>query len=834
MLEDYRKDYNERKKLNIPPKPLVKSQVKKLEKLIVFPEKGENDFIKHLIEERVPPGVDPAAEAKADILYQIAVKKISSPLISPKHAVYLLGTMRGGFALFYLTELLKNSELGEDGAAAFEKTLLVYDKFNDIADLSKEYEPALKVIHSWAEASWFTSLPEIPEEIHLTAFKVDGEINTDDLSPASEAWSRPDIPLHANSMLQSRIKSPLEKIEKLRLKGRPLAFVGDIVGTGSSRKSAANSLLWHIGEDIPYVPNKRKGGVILGSKIAPIFYNTMEDSGALPVETDVSGIKNGDYIIVKPYDGKILNGDTGEVVSEFEIKNRVLFDSVRAGGRIPLIIGKNLTQQAAEYLGQPAPDFFRKPAEPAESSSGYTLAQKIIGKACGKKGVRPGEYCEPEASTVGSQDTTGPMTRDELMELSCMKFSAGLVMQSFCHTAAYPRLSDIEMHSSLAEFIKERKGVALNPGDGIIHSWLNRMILPDTLGTGGDSHTRFPFGISFPAGSGLVAFAAAMGKFPLDVPESVLVKFSNTRKKHITIRDMVNAVPYFAIKKGILTVEKEGKKNAFSGRILEIEGTTDLTVDEAYELTDSSAERSAAAASVELSTEKVSEFVESNISFLRNLADSGYEDNTTLINRAGEMESWLKNRELLGRDDDAEFAAVLDIDLEELDEPVLACPNDPDDVKLLSELQGTKVDEVFIGSCMTHIGHFRALAKIVNGEDLKSRLWVCPPTSMDRDVLRKEGLYSVFGKAGARIELPGCSLCMGNQARVSTGSTVFSTSTRNFPGRMGDNTKVFLGSAELGAVVAVLGEIPDPQTYKEIMEKKIIPESENIYRFVRF
>lgn len=834
MLEEYRKHLIERKKENIVPKPLSKNQVKELKKLIINPADGEKDYILNLIEQRVSPGVDPAAEEKALLLFEIAKEKVSSPLINKKRAVFLLGTMKGGFALDYLIKLLDDEELAEDAYLALSKTLLVYDRFDAIANMAKENGYCAKVLESWANGEWFTCMPELEEEIHLTAFKVDGEINTDDFSPASEAWSRPDIPLHANSMLQSRIKSPLELIAGLKEKGRPLAFVGDIVGTGSSRKSAGNSLIWHIGEDIDFVPNKRKGGVVIGGKIAPIFYNTMEDSGALPIEADVKKIKNGDYIIVKPYEGKILNGETKELVCEFEIKNKVLFDSVRAGGRIPLIIGKTLTEKARKFLQMDVADFFRKPVKPAESDSGYTLAQKIIGKACGKEGVRPGEYCEPDTATVGSQDTTGPMTKDELMELSCMNFSAGLVMQSFCHTAAYPRLSDIEMHSSLAEFIKERKGIALNPGDGIIHSWLNRMILPDTVGTGGDSHTRFPFGISFPAGSGLVAFAAAMGKMPLDVPESVLVKFNGKRKNHITIRDMVNAIPYFAIKKGFLTVEKEGKKNIFSGRILEMEGIDDFTVDEAYELTDASAERSAAAATVKLCDDKVKDFLGSNVCFLRELADRGYESSETLIKRAKEMEDWIENESLLEKDENAQFFETLEINLDEIDEPILACPNDPDDVKLLSELKGTKVDEVFIGSCMTHIGHFRALGKIIEGEKVKSKLWVCPPTAMDREILREEGLYSIYGKAGARTELPGCSLCMGNQARVETGATVFSTSTRNFPNRMGDKSNVFLGSAELGAVVALLGEIPDPETYKKIINEKINPNKEDLYKFIRF
>ncbi|MDY0131593.1 MAG: bifunctional aconitate hydratase 2/2-methylisocitrate dehydratase [Desulforegulaceae bacterium] len=834
MLEEYRKHLEDRKKQGIEPKPLDRSQVKKILDLIKNPPRGQEAFVTSLIEERVSPGVDPAALEKAAILYELATKNIVSPLITPKRAVFLLGNMRGGYALDYLIKLLEDGSLGDNSAKALGKTLLVYDKFELIAKLSKTNENAKKVIRSWADAHWFNFLSEIPEEIHLTAFKVDGEINTDDLSPASEAWSRPDIPLHALSMLQSRIDSPLKIIEELKEKGRPLAFVGDIVGTGSSRKSAGNSLIWHIGEDIPFVPNKRKGGFVIGEKIAPIFYNTMEDSGAFPVEADVKKIKNGDHLILKPFEGKILNGKTLEVVSEFEIKNKVLFDSYRAGGRIPLIVGKTLTDKSRKFLGEGFADFFRNPPMPEDTGKGFTLAQKIIGNACGKKGVRPGEYCEPSTATVGSQDTTGPMTKDELMELSCMKFSAGLVMQSFCHTAAYPRLSDIEMHSSLADFMIERKGIALKPGDGIIHSWLNRMILPDTVGTGGDSHTRFPFGISFPAGSGLVAFAAAMGKMPLDVPESVLVSFKGKRKEYLTIRDLVNSIPYFAIKKGLLTIEKEGKKNIFSGRILEMEGTEELSVDEAYELTDASAERSAAAATIKLSEEMVTEFLESNICFLRELADRGYMDKSALIQRSKEMEAWVENKSLLRRDKDADFIEKLEINLDELNEPVLACPNDPDDVKLLSELSGTKIDEVFIGSCMTHIGHFRALAKIVEGKTAKSKLWVCPPTEMDKDILRNEGVYSILGKAGARIEIPGCSLCMGNQARVDPGSVVFSTSTRNFPNRMGDNTKVFLGSAELGAVISILGEIPSPEEYEKTMKTEIIPFKDSIYRFIRF
>ncbi|PIE75333.1 MAG: bifunctional aconitate hydratase 2/2-methylisocitrate dehydratase [Deltaproteobacteria bacterium] len=833
MLEDYNTHLEERKKNNIPPKPLTPAQVLALEKFLIEPEEN-GDYIKFLMEERVSPGVDPAARVKSEILFKIAQEKLLSPVISPDRAVFLLGTMKGGYALDYLITLLENEKRALEASKALSQTLLVYDSFDRIARLSSKNSHAFDVIKSWADAKWFEELPEVEPELHLTAFKVEGEINTDDFSPASEAWSRPDIPLHAKSMLQSRIEKPLEKILKLKSFGRPLAFVGDIVGTGSSRKSAGNSLIWHIGENISFVPNKKKGGVVIGGKIAPIFYNTMEDSGAFPVEADVKSIKNGDYIIVKPYEGKILNGDTGKVVSVFEITNKVLFDSLRAGGRIPLITGKILTKKAAEFLNVKTGDIFRKPEKPEEKNTGFTLAQKIIGKACGKKGVRPGEYCEPETATVGSQDTTGPMTRDELMELSCMKFSAGLVMQSFCHTAAYPRLSDVEMHSSLSEFMKERNGVALNPGDGIIHSWLNRMILPDTVGTGGDSHTRFPFGISFPAGSGLVAFAAAMGKMPLDVPESVLVKFKGKRKEYITIRDMVNAIPFYAIKKGLLTVEKEGKINVFSGRILEMEGTENLCVDEAYELTDASAERSAAASTIKISRESVADFLKSNISFLRKIADSGYESKETLLKRADKMAEWIEKGSLLERDENADFYAELEIDLDEIDEPVIACPNDPDDVKLLSELSGTKIDEVFVGSCMTNISHFRALAKIVDGETAKSRLWICPPTMMDKKRLMDEGLYSIYGKAGARIEIPGCSLCMGNQARVNTGTVVFSTSTRNFPNRMGTDTGVFLGSPELAGIVAVLGEMPSPEIYKKIMEEKIIPFKAEIYNFLRF
>lgn len=834
MLDSYGKHLKEREKLKIPPKPLDKKQANQLGKIVENPVRGEEELIKYLLEERVPPGVDPAAGEKAELLYEIACKRIESQIVSAKRAVFLLGTMKGGFALDFLIELLKDEDLGDEAALALEKTLLVYDRFEKIAELSQKFKTAEKVMKSWADAKWFKDLPELEDEIHLTAFKVEGEINTDDFSPASEAWSRPDIPLHANSMLQSRINSPLEEIEELKKKGLPLAFVGDIVGTGSSRKSAGNSLIWHIGEDIPFVPNKKKGGFVIGGKIAPIFFNTMEDSGAFPVEADVKAVKNGDHIIIKPFEGKIINNDTGEVVSEFEVKNKVIFDSVRCGGRIPLIIGKTLTDKARDFLGMEKADFFRIPPSPEKSTKGYSLAQKIIGRACGKEGVRPGEYCEPYTATVGSQDTTGPMTRDELMELSCMGFSAGLVMQSFCHTAAYPRTIDVEMHSSLGEFIKERSGVALNPGDGIIHSWLNRMILPDTVGTGGDSHTRFPFGISFPAGSGLVAFAAAMGKMPLDVPDSVLVRFKGERKSHITMRDMVNAIPYFAIKNGLLTVEKEGKINAFSGRILEMEIDEDLSVDEAYELTDASAERSAAASTIKISETALKEFLNSNINFLRDLSKKGYEDSDTLLKRADEMEKWVNSPELLSADEDAAYSNVLDIDMGELDEPILACPNDPDDVKLLSELQGTKIDEVFIGSCMTHIGHFRALAKIVEGKKAVSKLWVCPPTGMDKDKLREEGIYAVIGKAGGRIEIPGCSLCMGNQARVDTGSVVFSTSTRNFPNRMGDDTKVFLGSAELGAVIAILGEVPDLETYKSVIKEKIEPNKKSIYRYLRF
>ncbi|MBW2218681.1 MAG: bifunctional aconitate hydratase 2/2-methylisocitrate dehydratase, partial [Deltaproteobacteria bacterium] len=719
-----------------------------------------------------------------------------------------------GYNIEPLIKLLDQEETAKAAADALSGTLLVFDAFDRVLELSGSNVYAKQAINSWAQADWFTKKPALPDKVTLTAFRVEGEINTDDFSPASEAWSRPDIPLHAKTMLKHRIKAPLEIIKELKSKGYPLVFVGDVVGTGSSRKSAANSLIWHIGKDIPYVPNKRQGGFVLGGKIAPIFFNTLEDAGALPVECDIGEINNGDVITIFPYEGKIANTETNKTISEFTLKSKVLLDEVRAGGRIPLIIGRRLTEKTCEALGKKMPPVFQRPDSAPDTGKGFTLAQKIVGRACGTEGVRSGTYCEPTMATVGSQDTTGPMTRDELNELACLKFSAGLVMQSFCHTAAYPKPVDIKMHKTLPKFFTSREGVSLKPGDGVIHSWLNRMILPDTVGTGGDSHTRFPLGISFPAGSGLVAFGAAMGMIPLDMPESVLVRFQGRLKPGITLRDLVNAIPYTAIQQGLLTKKKEGKKNIFSGRILEMEGLPDLSVDQAFELTDASAERSAAAAVIQLNRESVVEHMKSNRFFLEQLVSEGYKDRDTIKKRIQKIEEWISSPELLERDNDAEYIQIVDINLNEIKEPILACPNDPDDVRLLSEVSGTKIDEVFIGSCMTSIGHFRAAGKLLEGKtDLPVRLWMTPPTRMDQEQLRKEGYYGILEKAGARMEMPGCSLCMGNQARVAGNATVMSTSTRNFPNRMGDNANAFLGSAELAAICAIEGKMPDLKTY---------------------
>lgn len=813
MLETYRKDAADRAAEGLPPLPLDAGQVADLVELLKAPPPGEETFLLDLITNRVPAGVDQAAYVKAGFLAAITRGEAKSPLLSPQRATELLGTMLGGYNITPLTELLDNPELAETAAKGLSNTLLMFDAFHDVVEKSAENPHARAVLQSWADADWFTRREPLAETITVTVFKVDGETNTDDLSPAGDAWSRPDIPLHANSLLKRRMEQPLALMAELKQKGHPLAYVGDVVGTGSSRKSATNSVLWHTGDDIPFLPNKRGGGYVLGGKIAPIFFNTMEDAGALPIECDVTRLQTGDVINIHPYAGRISN-QAGETLAEFELASQVLLDEVQAGGRIPLIIGRSLTARAREALGLGPSDVFRQAVEPDDSGRGYTLAQKMVGRACGLPGVRPGSYCEPKMTTVGSQDTTGPMTRDELKELACLGFSADLVMQSFCHTAAYPRPVDIETQHSLPDFIRTRGGVALRPGDGIIHSWMNRMLLPDTVGTGGDSHTRFPLGISFPAGSGLVAFAAALGVMPLDMPESVLVRFSGTMQPGITLRDLVNAIPYAAIQQGLLTVAKEGKKNIFSGRILEIEGLPTLKAEQAFELSDASAERSAGGCSILLDKEPVQEYLSSNVTLLKWLLANGYGDARTLERRIQAMEAWLADPQLLRPDPDAEYAAVIEIDLDEIREPLLACPNDPDDVRPLSEVAGDRIDEVFIGSCMTNIGHFRAAARLLDkAESVPTRLWISPPTRMDEHQLRQEGVYNVFARAGARTELPGCSLCMGNQARVAPKSTVVSTSTRNFPNRLGDGANVYLASAELAAVAAVMGRLPTLEEY---------------------
>ena len=838
MIEAYRKHVAERAAQGVVPLPLSAAQVAELVELLKSPPAGEEEFLLELLTDRVPAGVDDAAYVKAGFLTAIAQGTTRSPLIDPPKAVELLGTMLGGFNIATLVELLDHPELGELTATQLKKTLLMFDAFHDVEDKAKAgSKNARAVLESWAAAEWFTSRPEVPEKITLAVFKVPGETNTDDLSPAQDAWSRPDIPLHAQAMLKNPregIHDALAQIAEVKRLGHAVAYVGDVVGTGSSRKSATNSVLWHFGEDIPFIPNKRSGGVVLGGKIAPIFFNTVEDSGALPIECDVSALKMGDVIHLYPYAGKIEDAQ-GEVVSTFQLKTEVLLDEVRAGGRIPLIIGRSLTRRAREALGLPPSTAFRLPKDPQDTGKGFTLAQKIVGRACGVRGVRPGTYCEPHMSTVGSQDTTGPMTRDELKELACLGFSADLVMQSFCHTAAYPKPVDVETQHTLPDFITNRGGVSLRPGDGIIHSWLNRMLLPDQVGTGGDSHTRFPLGISFPAGSGLVAFAAALGVMPLDMPESVLVRFKGKMQPGITLRDLVNAIPYAAIQQGLLTVAKQGKKNVFSGRIIEIEGLPDLKVEQAFELSDATAERSAAGCTIKLSPEPISEYLRSNVVMLRWMIAEGYGDVRTLERRAQAMEKWLAQPELFQADADAEYATVLEIDMSEIKEPLLACPNDPDDVKPLSEVAGAKVDEVFIGSCMTNIGHFRAAATLLKdyGEPVPTRLWVAPPTKMDQQQLMQEGYYNMFAQAGARTEMPGCSLCMGNQARVAPESTVVSTSTRNFPNRLGKGANVYLSSAELAAVVSILGRIPTPEEYMRYAANidSMAPE---LYRYLSF
>ncbi|QSV63910.1 MAG: bifunctional aconitate hydratase 2/2-methylisocitrate dehydratase [Dolichospermum sp. DL01] len=854
MLQEYRQQVAERAQLGIPPLPLDAQQTSALCELLKNPPTGEEELLLNLLRDRIPPGVDQAAYVKAGFLTAIAKGEITSPLVSPVDAVELLGTMIGGYNVQSLIDLLQVSSssvsessetplvMGGEGreqiaayaANALSKIMLVYDAFHDVLELSKTNPYAKQVVNSWAEAEWFTLRPTLPEFITVTVFKVPGETNTDDLSPATHATTRPDIPLHALAMLETRQPGSLETIAELKKKGFPVAYVGDVVGTGSSRKSAINSVLWHLGNDIPFVPNKRAGGYILGSAIAPIFFNTAEDAGALPIQCDVSKMATGDIITIYPYKGTVLNA-VGEVISTFSLKPDTILDEVRAGGRIPLLIGRTLTDKTRLALGLAPSTLFIRPQAPVDSGKGYTLAQKMVGKAAGLPGVRPGTSCEPIMTTVGSQDTTGPMTRDELKELACLGFSADLVMQSFCHTAAYPKPVDIKTHQELPDFISSRGGVALRPGDGIIHSWLNRMLLPDTVGTGGDSHTRFPLGISFPAGSGLVAFAGALGVMPLDMPESVLVRFKGELQPGITLRDVVNAIPYVAMQKGLLTVEKQNKKNIFSGKILEIEGLPNLKVEQAFELTDASAERSCAGCTIKLSEETIAEYLRSNIALLKNMVARGYSDARTMMRRVAKMEEWLANPVLLSADADAEYAEIIEIDLSQIKEPIVAAPNDPDNVKLLSEVANDPVQEVFVGSCMTNIGHYRATAKVLEGAgEVKARLWIAPPTRMDEHQLKAEGVYDVFVKANARTEIPGCSLCMGNQARVDDNTTVFSTSTRNFNNRMGKGAQVYLGSAELAAVCALLGRLPNVQEYLDIVAERIHPFADDLYRYLNF
>ena len=847
MLENYRKHVENRAAQGIVPQPLNEQQTADLVELLKNPPAGEEETLVDLLENRIPPGVDQAAYVKAAFLAAIVKGETTSPLISKQKAIELLGHMQGGYNVEPLIQALDDKELAKGAGDALKKTLLVFDAFNDVTEKAEAgNEVAKEVLQSWANAEWFTSRPEVPKKATYKAFKVTGETNTDDLSPAQDAWSRPDIPLHALAMLknaregivpdQDGVIGPMKQIEEMKKDGIPLAYVGDVVGTGSSRKSATNSVLWLMGNDIKGVPNKRAGGLVLGGKIAPIFFNTLEDAGSLPIEVDVSKLNMGDVFDIYPHDGKITKHDSDEVIATFELKSPTLLDEVRAGGRIPLIVGRGLTNKAREYLGLGASDTFAKPEQPVDTGKGYTLAQKMVGKACGVEGIRPGAYCEPKMTTVGSQDTTGPMTRDELKDLACLGFSADLVMQSFCHTAAYPKPIDVETQHTLPDFIMNRGGVSLRPGDGIIHSWLNRMLLPDTVGTGGDSHTRFPMGISFPAGSGLVAFAAATGVMPLDMPESVRVRFVGEMQPGITLRDLVHAIPYQAIKEGLLTVEKAGKKNVFNGRILEIEGLEDLTVEQAFELSDASAERSAAGCTITLSEESVKEYLTSNITLLKWMISEGYGDARTIARRIKGMESWLANPTLLRADADAEYAADITIDMSAIKEPILCCPNDPDDAKTLADVAGDKIDEVFIGSCMTNIGHFRAagaLLKEVPAGSLSTRLWIAPPTKMDARQLMDEGLYNVYAQAGARTEMPGCSLCMGNQARIAPKSTAVSTSTRNFPNRLGQGANVYLASAELASVAAVLGKLPTNEEYQQYAGK-LNSMSADIYKYLNF
>ena len=844
MLVEYREHVNKRKSQNIPPKPLNADQTSDLVKLLKNPPKGEENFLLDLISNRVPPGVDEAAYVKASFLSAIATGKDHSPIISRELSVKLLGQMLGGYNVATLVELLDDEDMQECAAEQLKSTILVFDAFHDVAEKATDGNNLAKsVIESWANAEWFLKNKEVPKSIKTIVFKANGETNTDDLSPAQDAWSRPDIPLHALAMFKMERDGltpdipgeigPMTQIEEIKSNNLPVTFIGDVLGTGSSRKSATNSVLWFFGDDIPGVPNKRSGGICFGTKVAPIFFNTMEDAGALVFEASVDDISHGDIVEIFPYDGKIVD-EVGNIITTFSHKSDVILDEVRAGGRINLIVGRGLTQRARDFLNLPATEVFREPTVQEGSQKGYTLAQKMVGKACGKNGVRPGTYCEPIMTTVGSQDTTGPMTRDELKDLACLGFSADLVMQSFCHTAAYPKPVDIETQHSLPDFIMNRGGVSLRPGDGIIHSWLNRMLLPDTVGTGGDSHTRFPMGISFPGGSGLVAFAAATGVMPLDMPESVLVKFTGKMNQGITLRDLVHAIPYYAIKEGLLTVEKKGKKNIFSGRILEIQGLDDLTVEQAFELSDASAERSAAGCTKALSEQSVSEYLKSNITLLQWMITEGYGDLRTIQRRIQKMKDWLKAPSLMKADTDAEYAAVIEIDLNQICEPIVCCPNDPDDAKLLSEVSGDTVDDVFIGSCMTNIGHFRAAGKLLDEADkINTRFWICPPTRMDAHTLMEEGYYNIYGKAGARTEMPGCSLCMGNQARVLAGATVLSTSTRNFPNRLGDGANVYLTSAELASVGGILGRLPTRDEYFSYA-KKIDSMASEIYRYMNF
>ncbi|MHA6965062.1 bifunctional aconitate hydratase 2/2-methylisocitrate dehydratase [Zobellella denitrificans] len=846
MLEHYRNQAAERAADGLAPLPLNATQVAALVEHLKNPPAGEASFLYELLSTRIPPGVDEAAYVKAGFLAAVAKGEVSSPVVSPEQATELLGTMQGGYNIQPLIELLDVAALAPIAAQALSHTLLMFDAFHDVADKAKAGNVhAQQVLQSWADAEWFLDRPALADKITLTVFKVPGETNTDDLSPAQDAWSRPDIPLHALAMLKNArpgiapdedgVVGPITAINALKDKGFPLAYVGDVVGTGSSRKSATNSVLWHMGDDIPFVPNKRAGGVCIGGKIAPIFFNTMEDAGALPIECDVTKLNTGDVIDIYPYEGKVCRHGSDEVLAEFRLKTEVLLDEVRAGGRIPLIIGRGLTDKARAELGLGHSEVFKRPADVADSGKGYTLAQKMVGKACGVAGVRPGQYCEPRMTTVGSQDTTGPMTRDELKDLACLGFSADLTMQSFCHTAAYPKPVDVVTHHTLPDFIMNRGGVSLRPGDGVIHSWLNRMLLPDTVGTGGDSHTRFPIGISFPAGSGLVAFAAATGVMPLDMPESVLVRFKGEMQPGITLRDLVHAIPYYGIKQGLLTVAKEGKINEFSGRVLEIEGLPQLKVEQAFELADATAERSAAGCTIKLDQEPIAEYLNSNIVMLKWMIAEGYGDRRTLERRIKGMEEWLANPELLAADADAEYAHVLEIDMSEIKEPILCAPNDPDDARLLSEVQGEQIEEVFIGSCMTNIGHFRAAGKLLDKYkgQLPTRLWVAPPTKMDKDQLTAEGYYGIFGRVGARIEIPGCSLCMGNQARVADNSTVVSTSTRNFPNRLGKGANVYLASAELAAVAAIHGKLPTVAEYLEYAQE-LNATAADTYRYLNF